>query len=50
MARNTQSLWVHTKFGYSLPRRSGKNEVVAMQESYRAHSDESKTLKSPEAL
>lgn len=32
MAKNTQGLWVHTKFGYSLPRRNGKNEVVAMRE------------------
>lgn len=31
-ARNTKGLWVHTKFGYSVPRRNGKNEVVAMRE------------------
>ena len=25
---------MHTKFGYSVPRRNGKNEVVAMRELY----------------
>jgi len=25
-------LWTHTKFGYSLPRRNGKNEVIAIRE------------------
>lgn len=29
---NDEGLWVHTKFGYSLPRRNGKNEVVAIRE------------------
>lgn len=32
MGRNDDGLWVHTKFGYSLPRRNGKNEVVAIAE------------------
>ncbi len=27
-------LWTHTKFGYSVPRRNGKNEVVVMREMY----------------
>ena len=27
-------LWVHQKFGYSVPRRNGKNEIVAMRELY----------------
>ena len=31
-AVNKDGLWVHTKFGYSLPRRNGKNEVVAIRE------------------
>lgn len=31
-ARNKKGLWIHTKFGYALPRRNGKNEVVAMRE------------------
>ena len=34
LAKNGQGLWVHTKFGYSLPRRNGKNEVVSMRELY----------------
>lgn len=34
MAVNSDGLWVHTKFGYSLPRRNGKNEIVAMREIY----------------
>lgn len=32
MAKNEDGLWVHTKFGYSLPRRNGKNEIVTMRE------------------
>ena len=32
LAVNDDGLWVHTKFGYSLPRRNGKNEVVSMVE------------------
>lgn len=32
MAVNEDGLWVHQKFGYSVPRRNGKNEVVAMRE------------------
>lgn len=32
MAVNADGLWVHQKFGYSVPRRNGKNEVVAMRE------------------
>lgn len=31
-AVNDVGLWVHTKFGYSVPRRNGKNEIVAMRE------------------
>ncbi len=31
-AVNKEGLWVHTKFGYSLPRRNGKNEVVVIRE------------------
>ncbi len=34
LSRNEDELWVHTKFGYSLPRRNGKNEVVAIVEMY----------------
>lgn len=32
LARNEDDLWVHTKFGYSVPRRNGKNEIAAMRE------------------
>ena len=32
LATNEDGLWTHVKFGYSLPRRNGKNEVVAMRE------------------
>ncbi|WP_199700165.1 hypothetical protein [Atopobacter sp. AH10] len=32
MATNSDGLWTHTKFGYSLPRRNGKNELVVMRE------------------
>ena len=32
LAFNEEGLWVHTKFGYSLPRRNGKNEVVVIRE------------------
>lgn len=31
-ATNQDGLWTHAKFGYSLPRRNGKNEVVAIRE------------------
>ncbi|MCD8199448.1 MAG: hypothetical protein LUD25_00550, partial [Coriobacteriaceae bacterium] len=34
LAVNDEDLWVHTRFGYSLPRRNGKNEVVAAREMY----------------
>lgn len=34
LAVNEDDLWTHTKIGYSLPRRNGKNEVVAMRELY----------------
>lgn len=32
MATNEDDLWVHTKFGYSVPRRNGKNEILGMRE------------------
>ena len=32
LAVRSDGLFVHTKFGYSLPRRNGKNEVVAIRE------------------
>lgn len=32
LAINEDNLWIHTKFGYSVPRRNGKNEIVVMRE------------------
>lgn len=32
-AVNDDGLWTHTKFGYSIPRRNGKNEIVAIRET-----------------
>lgn len=32
MAVNEQGLWTHTKFGYSVPRRNGKTEIVTGRE------------------
>ena len=32
LAINEDGLWTHTKFGYSVPRRNGKNEIVLMRE------------------
>ena len=32
MATNEDGLWTHTKFGYSVPRRNGKTEVVSARE------------------
>lgn len=34
MAVNEDGLWTHVKFGYSVPRRNGKNEVVAIREMW----------------
>ena len=34
LAVNEDHLWVHTRFGYSVPRRNGKNEVVVMREMW----------------
>ena len=32
MARTPDHLWTHSRFGYAVPRRNGKNEVVAIRE------------------
>lgn len=32
MALNDEGLWTHLKFGFSIPRQNGKNEVVAIRE------------------
>ena len=34
LATNSDDLWVHMKFGFSVPRQNGKNEVVSMRELY----------------
>lgn len=34
LATNKDGLWTHTKFGYSVPRRNGKNEIAAIRELY----------------
>lgn len=34
LAVNEEGLWAHMKFGYSLPRRNGKNEIAVMRELY----------------
>ena len=34
LAVNEEGLWTHTKFGYSVPRRNGKNEIAAIREFY----------------
>lgn len=34
LAFDEEGLWVHSKFGYSIPRRNGKNEIVAIRELY----------------
>jgi len=31
LAVNEDNLWVHTKFGYSIPRRNGKSEIILMR-------------------
>lgn len=34
LAVNEDGLWVHTRYGYAVPRRNGKNEIVAIRELY----------------
>lgn len=34
LAYNDDGLWIHTKFGYSVPRRNGKNEIVSIREMF----------------
>ena len=34
LAYNEDGLWTHTKFGYSVPRRNGKNEIVSIREMF----------------
>lgn len=37
MAVDEEELWVHQKFGYSLPRRNGKTEIVYILEIWSLH-------------
>ena len=34
LAKDANGLWTHSRFGYSVPRRNGKGEVVVMRELY----------------
>lgn len=34
MALTPDKLWTHSKFGYSVPRRNGKNEIIAAREMW----------------
>ncbi len=34
MATNDDGLWMHTKFGYSVPRRNGKTEILTQREMW----------------
>lgn len=40
LAVNDENLWTHMKFGYSVPRQNGKNEVVVMRELYGLFNEE----------
>lgn|SRR5690625_1768328 len=32
LAKNSEGLWTHMNFGYSVPRQNGKNEIIAIRE------------------
>ena len=34
LARNDKDLWMHTRYGYSVPRQNGKGEILAIVELY----------------
>ena len=34
LAVDEDGLWVHSKFGYAVPRLNGKNEIVVIREIY----------------
>lgn len=40
MAINEEQLWVHPKFGYSVPRRNGKGEILTIRELLGLHAGE----------
>lgn len=37
LATNEDGLWVHSKYGYAVPRRNGKGEILIMRELYGVH-------------
>lgn len=37
LARNDDGLWTHAKYGYAVPRRNGKGEILIMRELYGIH-------------
>jgi len=37
LARNEDGLWTHAKYGYAVPRRNGKGEILIMRELYGIH-------------
>ena len=40
LAKNSEGLWTHMNFGYSVPRQNGKNEIVAIRELKGLHDGE----------
>ena len=34
MALDSEGLWIHMKFGWSIPRRNGKSEILIMRSMY----------------
>jgi len=34
LAKDKENLWVHEKFGYEVPRRNGKNEILIIREMF----------------
>jgi len=40
LAVNKDGLWVHTKFGYAVPRRNGKGEIITIREMHALTSGE----------
>ena len=40
MAVDDEGLWIHQKFGYAVPRRNGKNEVVVIREIWGLENNE----------
>lgn len=34
MAKTPDGLWLHSRFGFSVPRQNGKNEIIAIREMY----------------